>query len=88
MKIGQRIRWNIACDGRYREAPVDWQTLMIGAAGVVFVVIALGAAAYAGRHRPMKLSERFGPEYDGTVQAVGGPIQGDSNLLRRSARMP
>lgn len=65
---------------------MDQQTLML--VGIVFAVLLLGlvAWAYTSRRRRVNLRERFGPEYDRTVQAVG-PTHAASVLRERAERV-
>jgi hypothetical protein len=65
---------------------VDSETLML--VGVVVVVLLLGLAAWAymSRRRRVNLRERFGPEYERTVEAVG-PARADSVLQERAERV-
>lgn len=55
----------------------------------VLVVIAVGAIAwtYVQRQRRVRLRERFGPEYDRTVQEVGTPQKAEAILDARARRV-
>ena len=63
------------------------EALMLVGIGVV-LVIALGLIAwsYTSRRRRVNLRERFGPEYERTVQAVG-PARADAVLQERAQRV-
>ena len=50
---------------------MDSQTLMLVGAVIVVLVLGLAAWAYTSRQRRVNLRERFGPEYERTVEAVG-----------------
>jgi hypothetical protein len=65
---------------------VDSQTLMLVGAGVVVLLLGLAAWAYTSRRRRVNLRERFGPEYERTVEAVG-PSRADSVLRERAERV-
>jgi hypothetical protein len=65
---------------------VDSETLMLVGAGVVVVLLGLAAWAYASRRRRVHLRERFGPEYERTVEAVG-PARADAILGERAQRV-
>src|SRR5262245_28532512 len=57
--------------------------------GIVVALVALAAVAwlYASSQRRTRLKERFGPEYDRTVEAVGTPSKADAVLQERAARV-
>lgn len=61
-------------------------TWVIVAAVVVIAALAL-AWMYSQRRRRVLLRERFGPEYDRTVQAVGTSGRADAVLAERAARV-
>ena len=65
---------------------MDSQTLMLVVAGVVVLLLGLAAWAYTSRRRRVNLRERFGPEYERTVEAVG-PARADSVLRERAERV-
>jgi hypothetical protein len=65
---------------------VDSQTLMLVGIAVVAVLLGLAAWAYSTRRRSANLRERFGPEYQRTVEAVG-PGQADAVLRQRAERV-
>ena len=65
---------------------MDSQTLMIIGVGVVVLLLALAAWAYASRRQRVSLRERFGPEYERTVEAVGAE-RADSVLRERADRV-
>jgi hypothetical protein len=68
------------------EDIVDSQTLML--VGTVVVVLLLGVAAwaYGSRRRRVNLRERFGPEYERTVEAVGS-ARAEAVLRERAERV-
>jgi hypothetical protein len=64
---------------------VDSQTIVVLAVAVI-VVLGLAAWAYIRRRQRVNLRERFGPEYERTVQAVG-PARADAVLQERAERV-
>jgi hypothetical protein len=60
--------------------------MVVGMAVVVVLVLGLAAWAFASRRRRVNLRERFGPEYERTVEAVG-PARADSVLRERAERV-
>jgi hypothetical protein len=65
---------------------VDSQTLMIVGAGIVVLLLALVAWSYTRRRQRVHLRERFGPEYERTVEAVG-PERAEALLQARTERV-
>jgi hypothetical protein len=65
---------------------VDSQMLMLIGVGVVVLVLGLAVWAYTRRLQRVNLRERFGPEYERTVEAVG-PARADSVLRERAERV-
>jgi hypothetical protein len=65
---------------------VDSQTLMLVGMGVVVLLLGLAAWAYTSRRQRVNLRERFGPEYERTVEAVG-TARAESILRERSERV-
>jgi hypothetical protein len=65
---------------------VDSTTVMLIGAGVAVVVLVLAVWAYTSRRGRANLRERFGPEYERTVQAVG-PDRADAVLRERAERV-
>jgi len=65
---------------------VDSETLMLVGMGVVVVLLGLAAWAYTSRRRRVNLRERFGPEYQRTVETVG-PARADTVLQERAERV-
>jgi hypothetical protein len=66
---------------------VDSETLMlVGVSVVVILLLGLAAWAYTSRRRRVNLRERFGPEYERTVEAVG-PARAESVLRERAERV-
>jgi hypothetical protein len=65
---------------------VDSQTLMLVGVAVVILLLGLAAWAYTSRRRRVNLRERFGPEYERAVEAVG-PARADSVLRERAERV-
>ncbi len=65
---------------------MDSETLMLVAAGVVVVVLLLAIWVITSRRRRVNLRERFGPEYERTVEAVG-PARAESILRERADRV-
>ncbi len=67
---------------------MDSQTMMI-AAVIVIAAVLIGVAgwSYMARQRRLQLRERFGPEYDRTVSAVGAPDKAEALLNERLARV-
>jgi hypothetical protein len=68
---------------------VDQQTMMLVGAVVALVALLIVAAAwyYASKRRGARIRERFGPEYDRTVQVVGEPAKAEAILKERAARV-
>jgi hypothetical protein len=60
---------------------------MIVAVAVVAIVIGIAAWAYLSRQRRVQLKERFGPEYERTVQAAGSPAEAEAILQKRADRV-
>ena len=65
---------------------MDSETLMLVVAIVVVLLLGLAAWAYASRRRRVNLRERFGPEYERTVQVVG-PARAEAVLRERADRV-
>ena len=65
---------------------MDSDTLMLVVIAGVVLLVALAAWAYTSRRRRMNLRDRFGPEYDRTVEAVG-PARAESVLRDRAERV-
>jgi hypothetical protein len=65
---------------------VDSQTLMIVGVGVVVLILVLAAWYFTSRRQRVNLRERFGPEYERTVEAVGAE-RADSILRERAERV-
>ena len=65
---------------------MDSQTLVMIGVGIVVLLLALAAWAYTSRRQRVNLRERFGPEYERTVEAVG-PARADSILRERAERV-
>jgi len=70
---------------------IDTQTWIILAAVVAVLMVALGAWFYIRRKQSQKqshkLQERFGPEYDRTVNEYGSRTKGESELKAREKRV-
>jgi len=63
-------------------------TVILVAIVVVIAAVAIALAwSYQQRRRRVVLRERFGPEYDRTVQAVGTTGKADALLEERAARV-
>lgn len=67
---------------------MDSETMMVVGL-IVIAALLIGAAAwsYMARQRHAQLRERFGPEYDRTVSAVGAPDKAEALLSERVARV-
>ena len=65
---------------------MDSETLMLVSMVVAVVLLGLAAWVYTSRRRRVNLRERFGPEYERTVQAVG-PARADAVLQERAERV-
>ena len=65
---------------------MDSQTLMIIGVAVVVLLLVLGIWAYWSRRQRVNLRERFGPEYERTVEAVGA-ARADAILRERAERV-
>jgi hypothetical protein len=68
---------------------VDQQTMMLVGAIVALValLIVAGTWYYTSRQRRVRLQQRFGPEYERTVEAVGEPSKAEAILSERAARV-
>ena len=66
---------------------IDTQTWIIIAAVVVVGVVALAAWFSYQKKQSHKLHERFGPEYDRTVNELGSRTKGESELKAREKRV-
>jgi FtsZ-interacting cell division protein ZipA len=65
---------------------IDTQTWIILAAVVVLALVSVGAWFYRRKHS-QNLQERFGPEYDRTVNELGSRTKGESELKAREKRV-
>jgi hypothetical protein len=65
---------------------MDSEALMLVGMAAVVLLLGLVAWTYTSRRRRVNLRERFGPEYERTVEAVG-PARADSVLRERAARV-
>jgi hypothetical protein len=70
---------------------IDTQTWIIIAAAVALGLVSIGAWFYTRRKQSqkqsLKLQERFGPEYDRTVNQLGSRTKGESDLKAREERV-
>lgn len=66
---------------------MDSQTLTIVMVAVVAIVIGIAAWAYLSRQRHVQLKERFGPEYERTVQTAGSTAEAEAILKKRADRV-
>jgi hypothetical protein len=70
---------------------IDTQTWIILAAAVAVIMVALGAWFYIrkkqSQKQSLKLQERFGPEYNRTVNELGSRTKGESELKAREKRV-
>jgi hypothetical protein len=66
---------------------LDTQTWIILAAAVVLGLVAIGAWLYTRRKQSHRLQQHFGPEYDRTVNELGGRTKGESDLKAREKRV-
>src|SRR5207244_13383603 len=53
----------------------------------VLVVVAVAALLYYRQHKSRALQERFGPEYDHSVQELGDRRRAEAELQERAARV-
>jgi hypothetical protein len=65
---------------------VDSQTMMIVVVVAVAVLVAIGAYAYMTQQR-RKLRDRFGPEYERTLEHARSTSEADAILKKRAARV-
>ena len=65
---------------------MDSETLMLVGTVVVVLLVGLAVWAYTSRRRRVSLRERFGPEYERTVQAVGA-TRAEAVLRERADRV-
>lgn len=66
---------------------MDSQTLMIIGAAALLVLVVVAGWAYSSRRRRDQLRERFGPEYDRTVQVAGTATEAEAILKERADRV-
>ena len=66
---------------------IDTQTWIILAAVVALALISVGAWFFYRKKKSHKLKERFGPEYDRTVNELGSRTKGESDLKAREKRV-
>jgi hypothetical protein len=66
---------------------LDTQTWIILAAAVAVGLVAIVAWLYTRRKQSHRLQEHFGPEYDRTVNELGGRTKGESDLKAREKRV-
>ena len=66
---------------------IDTQTWIILAAVVALALISVGAWFFYRKKQSHKLQERFGPEYDRTVNELGSRTKGESDLKAREKRV-
>ena len=66
---------------------LDTQTWIILAAAVALGLVAIGAWLYTRRKQSHRLQQHFGPEYDRTVNELGGRTKGESELKAREKRV-
>ena len=66
---------------------MDSQALIIVAVAAVLVLIGIAAYAVMTRRRRDQLRERFGPEYDRTLERAATPAQADAILAKRVQRV-
>jgi type VI protein secretion system component VasK len=74
--------WSNECEGGTIEMPI-WAWILIAAAIVVGAVLVYGVLT---RRRTARLRERFGPEYDRTVEQRGERRQAEAELQGREER--
>ena len=65
---------------------MDSETVMLVGAAVVVLLLGLAVWGYMSRRRRVNLRERFGPEYERTVEAVG-PARAEAVLKERADRV-
>ena len=65
---------------------MDSQTLMMIGVGVVVLLLVLAVWSFTSRRQRVNLRERFGPEYERTVEAVGEQ-RADTLLRARAERV-
>ena len=61
--------------------------LMVGAAVLVLLALGLTALIARRRGRTHQLAERYGPEYDRTVQQLGGRVKAEKDMIGRQDRV-
>jgi hypothetical protein len=66
---------------------VESQALIIVVAAAVLVLAAVGIYAYAMRRRHDQLRDRFGPEYDRTLERSANTTEADAVLAKRLQRV-
>ena len=66
---------------------IDTQTLIMLAGGVVLLLIALAASIVYRKKQSHRLRERFGQEYDRSVDALGSRSKAETELKAREKRV-
>lgn len=66
---------------------LDTNTMIMIAVVVVLVVIALAAWSYSKKKQSSRLQERFGPEYERTMGAMGDRAKAEAELKARESRV-
>jgi len=64
-----------------------WTIIALVTVAIVFAITALAAVQKRARLRRIELMERFGPEYDRTVEQLGTPVRAERELAHRVDRV-
>nr|HEV8314697.1 hypothetical protein [Burkholderiaceae bacterium] len=66
---------------------LDTQTWSLLVALAIIALVALAAWLFYRKHQSQRLRQRFGPEYDRTVTALGDRDKAEADLKRREKRV-
>jgi hypothetical protein len=61
--------------------------VVVALAVVAFSIVVFAIARHNARMRRAQLQDRFGPEYDRTVEVLGSPSRADNELVQRAKRV-
>ena len=64
-----------------------WTIIALAVVAIVFAVTALAAMQQRARVRRAALKQRFGPEYERTVEELGNPTRAERELRHRAERV-
>jgi hypothetical protein len=61
--------------------------IVVALAVMAFSIVVFAIARHNGRMRRAQLQDRFGPEYDRTVESLGSRSRADNELVQRAKRV-